>query len=685
MSRRTPIAALLLGLLAASAQAAPTKVSFDLLRTVQSVHLGSGPLALGADGQRLAVLDFNSTDTRKSSLVVREAQTGRELWRVPAPDSYGERLVFSPDGQTLLHLGQAARAYDAATGKPRWARTESKTSYTGAIFSSDSSAVYLSSLENWATPHLTRVESTSGAANWQGIALSASSQDERPMEGFYSRVTALTLNPAGDLLATGSFGGGLVLRRPDSNGATTILTDPPISGRPTQAALAGKTAHGGQVLGLVFAPDGSLISGANDGTVKRWEVASGRRLALALLPGGVQAMTLLPDAQGLLVTSSTEVVQLRLPDLQEVRRFSGHVGQITSLAASGNTVWTSSQDGTIKRWNLHSGQEEATFGRVKVAAVSPDGQTFALNLGDSTVRLTDAKGNTLRTLRGFVSPSKKAWEYIGARSLAFSPDGKTLAGGVVSKFRMTMESYTSGTTGYLWDVKTGQAPRALPGLPGEAVTFSPDGQQLLGVSTQDGSVPGYQVRRVSDGAVLAKPCAPFTPDLSQLVGPSCPVERVRGASWVGQRVRVLTMPGDAGRPATSIKDAVTGKVLTPLGKLWQNGPAMGVSPDGTRVVSLARNGLRVWGGGGRLLRTWPDILDALPYNNGPLWFSPDGQWFTYPDQTLNPPKLHSALTGEVLGTLNQKTSALGFVQRGQVLVTLSPDRGVQLWRIRAAK
>lgn len=691
MTRRL-LALALLGFSLPVASAAPAKVSLELLTTVQPQNLGLTLSAVSADGRTRALLVADKPDSQSWSLVLRDMQTNQDLWRVPATGEYwGNSLMFSPDGRTLLRLGKEAHAYDAATGKELWTKTQPQTQgqpqtiYSHAVFSPDGRQVYLATLTNCTQPQLLALDVATGQVAWQGFQVNTQGTATRPdwSGSYYSQIEALAVSADGKTLATGSYGGGIVLRHTADGDIDRVLTDAPVSKRPTQAALAGKTAHGGQVLGLAFAPDGSLISGANDGTIKRWEMTSGKRLeqGLALLPGGVQGFELLPDGKSLLVIAGQQVVQLSLPDLQQVRRYRGHLAQITALTLAGNQFWTTSIDGTTKRWNLGSNTEEETYGQVRVAAVSLDGQIFALNLGDSTIRLTDAAGHTLRTLRDFGT-----WDYRGERSLAFSPDGKTLAGGAISNTYMTVERYTSQSIGYLWDVKTGKLLRKLPDFPGETVTFSPDGRQLLGISTQDGSVAGYQVRQVSDGAVLAKPCEPYTPDRSK-VNPSCQFVRVRGAAWVGNRAQVLVMVPESNTLPTFVRDAISGKNITSLGKLTENGPAMGISPDGRRIISLAQNGLRVWNSGGKLLYTRSDILDPQPYRSGPLLFTPDSRLFTY-TTTLNASDtklltLHDTLTGQVVGTLNEPARALGFVR--QALATLSPDKGVQLWRVRSEK
>lgn len=255
-----------------------------------------------------------------------------------------------------------------------------------------------------------------------------------------------------------------------------------------------------------FLGDDQLVTGSYDGTVKIWDIKSGKML----------------------------------------RSFAGHKGKVTSIAVHlsgyGRFLLTGGEDKLIKRWDLNSMEpivklapQESSILDVNI---SPDGNLLLQACGNQIARLLETKtGKAIYRLEGHqddvrlvrFSPdgsliltasrdkTAKIWETASGKLLAtfsdhlkpvtiaaFSPDGKYVMTGSSDEYL------------YFWDPATGKLIRKIFSKADdiEYASISPDGKSLLIVydhakprrlnSSTDALILEYNMKSASFGA--------FSPD-----------------------------------------------------------------------------------------------------------------------------------------------------------------------------
>ena len=178
-------------------------------------------------------------------------------------------------------------------------------------------------------------------------------------------------------------------------------------------------------------------------------------------------------------------LQESLPRWRCVHTFSG-LGKIEQVTFSpdGETLAGSSDDKTLKVWNLSSGElVQAVSGEsqaVKFAVISPDGKTLASGMGDNKIQIWHI-------------PSEQLLHTLDAgagavHQVAFSPDGETLVSG------------NSDGTVKLWHLGTGKLLDTIRGHSGAvfAVVLSPDGK----IVASGGADKTIKLWHLSSGVLL---------------------------------------------------------------------------------------------------------------------------------------------------------------------------------------
>ncbi len=242
--------------------------------------------------------------------------------------------------------------------------------------------------------------------------------------------------------------------------------------------------HRGGVRFVAFSPDGTrLTSASGDGTVKVWDVATGREIRSL---NGHNRVAFSLDGTRLACAGEDGMVKVwNVVTGQETLTLKGHSENVTSVAFSpgGDRLASASFDRTVKVWDARAGQEilalKGHTRQVSSVNFSPDGKWLVTAGTSETSKVWDAGNGEVRSDGG--NGTLKVWDAGNGREtlthigntpgtfiLAFSPDGTRLASGD-----------SSGMV-KVWDPATGQGTLILKGHSSsiESASFSPDGTRL---------------------------------------------------------------------------------------------------------------------------------------------------------------------------------------------------------------
>ncbi|MGL4551913.1 MAG: WD40 repeat domain-containing protein, partial [Gemmataceae bacterium] len=403
---------------------------------------------------------------------------------------------------------------------------------------------------------------------------------------------------------------------------------------------------------------------------------------------------------------------------------------------TGTTLATGGADGTLRLWDARTGRPGRVLARGPVAclAVTISAGRVAAAFTDNTIRVYDtATGKELRRWEG--------GRHI--RCLAFSPDGRTLAGGTGERIhvplwdtrtgerllkpdghqaslqslaypangRLVARSYRSGS--FAWDTLTGRpTPLAVPPLAWWGEAFAPDGRTIA-LSEPDGlavrdvttggrrtllpggkdhagslaySPDGRRVAGVFDGGkFIAWEVATGKRLLDRNIDPEA--AESSGLAFSPEGTGLLYALADGQAYLHDLSRGTDRKVFnltreaSPSGMRW----AVAWSPDGDRIAGADGQHVHLWDAvTGTAVLTWDH--HHLRFASSAVAFSPDGRLLatmsgSYPGNVV---KLWEVRTGlrvrEFTGHLSNMR-CLAFAPDGRTLATGAADATVLLWDV----
>ena len=425
---------------------------------------------------------------------------------------------------------------------------------------------------------------------------------------------------------------------------------------------------------VTVSPDGSLVAAAaGEGGVRLYEARTGR-LIRVIGQAGDRSVVFSPDGKSLTAAGFHMDKLVALWDVatgKRLRTFSGQTeweAYATAISPDGKLLASTATDKQVLVWEIATGKlrlqlKDQPF-RVSALAFSPDSKTLAGGGGDKNVHLWDTTtGELRRSLAGH-----RDW----ICTLAFSPDGRMLASGScdwgLHRGHDWPRPFLRGPEKCewrLWDVASGTLQRTVTETGRMlSLAFAPDGKSLacgIGKEVRLYDLKNESPRRVVTSQDADVTSVAFSPDGAAIVSGSHDqtVKRTEVASgkteWQAPgyfeqvnsvalsqggsllvtgssdqrfaRGRLTAGAKQIGPGAVRVWDMRTGRLLRQLGDSAEQVMAVAISADGRQV---AAGGGAASGAGS--VRMWDATNGALLWSASDhakevlaIAFAPDGQ------------------------------------------------------------
>ncbi|MGH2630717.1 MAG: protein kinase domain-containing protein [Actinomycetota bacterium] len=591
-------------------------------------------IAISPDGKTLAVL-------AGSGVLFFDARTYAQIGdRLPVEDSGEGSLAYGPDGRTIAVGGDGfVRLIDVRT-RARLVETAVDGTAMRMAFANDGSRLVV-----LVVPH-------------HGLGV---------VDAQISIRDVATLKPIGRSIEPEAFIGAYVgiwyaspqfALTPDGRSIITASEDGELARWDLRTRTKTRTwkIETGLAPALAVSPDGLTVAVGIKQGVQLVDLRSGTvRTATADLAGSPNWVLFSPDGTMVVSTNrDTTVTRWDVESATPLETLRGHSNFVQQpvFSPDGKTLYTVSHDGTAIAWDLTGDRRlgrpftftrDRTFSRTGYdghpGRFSPDGRLIAVGLKGRGITLWDAReltpvGPLLLDTGGEV------------KSLAFSPDGQTLAAvtkrlltlwDVGSRSRLHEPRYAGNPAIVLavgfspdgatvatassdlglrfWAAATGES-LDVPGFGGSAsdVAFSADGAMIASVPSRGGA----KVWDVATGTLIATFSGTRDPDFPDTSVALSPDGRFLAVGGFGRIVRLWDVHtrelvhelDQRGNGAFTLEFSPDGRTLAisgfePVASLWdvatgtQIGPRLtagdrrtmiDLSPDGDQLLEIHGNG-----------------------------------------------------------------------------------------------
>jgi WD40 repeat protein len=447
-----------------------------------------------------------------------------------------------------------------------------------------------------------------------------------------------------------------------------------------------RTVRGVPVTAGAFNSSGSVLVGVSPtGMLLAWRAGDAKTRPVSRMGRPIHAVSLTRSGDRVAVTGGRVVRIVDAASGRVVRQLE-HSAAVSSASfnASGRLIVTTSDDRTVRIWEVRTGRPRRFrprhLGALTDAAISPRGDSAATVSADNTGRIFNpAKGHLLATLVGHTNP---------ILDVAFSPDG------------FFVVTASRDRTARVWKTETGLQQTLFAGHPDSVTlaTFAADGRNVL-TAGEDGTVRIWDRTVQPQLRVLLDSGSRVVRLVAGSGGRELAVAGAGGARLVsarnGRRVTKLdprpvtdvsldasgTLLATAQARSVTVRRVSTGEVVARLhGPSWVRSVAL--SPDGRTVATADVSGTaRIWTTEGRLPRSRAGYRGAVRH----VAFSPDGRRLATAsaDGTARIWNAESARLEHTLYGHRNAVLSVAFRPDGAALVTTGVDGDARTWDVRS--